>query len=361
MRFTTLGRESRRENVSKNKIRIKRDISLFWPLLLSSMTLFIIVTGGVIAFVYIEEWSLADSLYMVLITLSTVGFGEVNPLTESGKVITSVVILFGVGNFAFFFGLLLQYFSGVSIYRILKRKRTRNMLRKMKNHCIVCGYGRMGEIAAHTLMQSKKPVVIIDPDPTRLTPLEKSGIPYIIGNASEDEILQQANIAMADSLLVSVSDESSAAFITLSARQLNETIRIIVRVEMPKAANKFFQAGANHVYYPYEISGKRMAKLIVEPQVAQFLDEISSFDSSSTQPVLAEATLRKHSTLIGKSIREADVDNDFKNIVIISVITISDGNIYNPAGNYVFNLGDTMIFTCLSNEIALFKEKYRLA
>ena len=237
-----------------------------------------IILFGIAGYMIVEDWGLHDAFYMTIITLSTVGYGEVIPLTKNGQLFSSILIIMGMFVAAYSFGMIgrtalegeLNRFRGIS--RMFKK------IAALEDHIILCGYGRLAKFIIPDLLDSGCEVVVIDSNPLAIIDLEGLGIPYVEGNAYEDDTLKQAGIGRARALLALLPNDSDNVFITLTARALNEKLSIISRTELLSGESKLRQAGANTVISPYRVSASRLVQQLLHPVVNDFLEILSDDD-----------------------------------------------------------------------------------
>jgi len=227
---------------------------------------------GICGYVIIEGWGVRDALYMTAITLSTVGYGEVNPLSPSGQIFTIILIVLGVGLFFYGFSILFDAFLEGHVKGFLERKKMAKKLKDLNGHYIVCGYGRIGSTIACTLSERGLPIVIIENDPDALERIKKDGHLWVEGDATRDEVLKQARVEVAKGVVCVLKSDADNVYITITARWLNPGLLIVARASDPRAETKMIQAGADRVISPYENGAKRMALAILQPTVTEFLD-----------------------------------------------------------------------------------------
>lgn len=233
---------------------------LFFPVLL----LLAIVVSALFAYTRLEGISLADSAYMIVITLSTVGFKEVQPLSPLGKLITSVLIISGVGTALYTAGQVGEMIIEGQIFGYRRRKRMEKKIREMKDHYIICGFGRVGHQVAADLEELKEAYLVIDVKEATAEELEERGIPYIIGDVASDDLLERAGAKRAKGLVACNDSDVANLYVTLSARALNPEIYIVSRASTRSAEDKLRIAGANRVISPYLIAGKKMAEVVLK-------------------------------------------------------------------------------------------------
>lgn len=326
--------------------------------LLQVVTIILVITVfGTVGYMLIEdEWTVIDALYMTLITLTTVGFGEVNPLSDGGRVFTIVLLLAGGGGVAYGATIIGEYLVTISITGLARERRMKKMISEINNHYIVCGYGRVGQNAAEFMQQStSRPVVVIDAREERLADLRDEGGLYILGDATDDDVLFEAGVDRAKGLLVCTGDDANNLFVVLSSRAINPELNIVARATNPQNETKMLRAGASKVISPYRIGGHRMANLLVRPNVADFLDVVML--DSGLELWMEELRIAPNSTLVGKTIIEADMRRQ-TGVTLVAVqrhgqnMVAPDGQLQLLAGDAVIVLGTRSQLTVLEKMAA---------
>ncbi|GAB4556585.1 MAG: potassium channel protein [Anaerolineae bacterium] len=269
-----------------------------------AMFLFIALLGAV-GYGFLEGWPFLDALYMTIITLSTVGFGEVRPLSPGGRLFTIALILVGVSGGVYLFSSVAEYIVAGELEGTLRRRRMEKRIQGLRDHFIVCGFGRVGQQVAAELSESGHAVVIIDSNPEAIQRAEGAGHLYVAGNAAEDEVLEAAGVARARGLVACVDSDAENVYIVLSARALRPDLIIVARANTEDSERKLRKAGATHVISPYSIAGRRMAAMLVRPNVVQFLDVV--MHSAELQLFLEEIPVSESSPLAGKTVGEANI------------------------------------------------------
>lgn len=282
----------------------------------------IIAVIGVLGYRFIEKWTFLDSVYMTVITLFTVGFKEVSPLSPAGKIFTIFIIVAGVGSAIYAAGQVVEIIVAGEMMGYRKRRNMERKIREMKGHHIVCGFGRVGHQVAQAFEEWRVPFVVIDPKKESLDELDARGIPVLIGDATDDAVLTAARIGDAKGLIACSDSDVANVYITLSARQLNPGLNIVARAGLKDTEKKLTMAGANKVISPYFISGVRMAAMATRPVATDFLDLVSH--SGLVDFSLFQITIPTGSPLSGKSIAEADVRNTSGALVL--AIRKADGS-----------------------------------
>lgn len=265
----------------------------------------VIIVFGILGYVLIKKWSLLDAVYMVITTLFTVGFQEVRPLSSAGKIFTMFIIVGGVGSAIYAAGQVVEIIVEGEMTGYRKRRRMDKTIREMKDHYIICGFGRVGHQVAQVFETSRVPFVVIDSKKETFDELEEKGFPILIGDATDDNVLTAAGILCAKGLVACSDSDVANVYVTLSARVLNPKLNIVARAAFKDTEKKLIMAGANRVISPYFISGVRMAALATRPVTIDFLDLVTH--GGLVDFSLFQVTIREGSPLVHKSIGEADI------------------------------------------------------
>lgn len=302
------------------------------------LALIFIIIIGTIGFELIEkDWSLLDSFYMTVITISTTGFKEVKPLSEVGRLFTVFLIISGVLSLAYTGGKAAQILVEK---KMLRRRRMKRRLDVMANHYIVCGYGRMGKQICEALKKNKYPFVVIENNPENVEHLIEKGYDFVNDDATHDEALLKAGLARARGLVSAVATDAENVFTTLSAKELNPNIFLVARAIDEGTESKLMKAGADRVVKPYELGGNRMVQLLMRPGVIDFIDGVAR--DHDTAISLEEITVCEGSSLIGKTLANSTIRRDLD--IIIVAINSADGVFrYNPKSDTEIKLNDKLI------------------
>ena len=272
------------------------------------MMLLVITVAGTLGYMAIEGWGPVESLYMTVITLSTVGFSEVHELTTAGRLFTTLLIVAGVGVVAYSFGTIGQFLISGELRGNLRRRRMQRRIDRLDGHVIVCGYGRVGKQVTHDLEQHGQVCLVIDPDPQsfRGEPDERL---TVIADASRDEEMTRCGIDRARGLVAATGNDATNTFITLTARAMNSTLVIVARCNDPATEPKLLKAGASHVISPYAIAGHRMATQLLHPSITDFLDVV--MHSGEQELWLEEVEVGAGAGLAGKTLVESALNRRY--------------------------------------------------
>jgi len=308
--------------------------------LLALGLMFSLLIIGTVGYAFLEGYAFIDALYMAVITLGTVGYREVQPLSEPGRMFTIFLIIAGIGTVAYAVTQVVEYLITTIVFR---RKRMERMITKLSDHVIICGYGRIGEQVAARLKARSVDFVIIEREEHVLEKLDGLGYLYIDGNATDDNSLQQARIETASSVVATLPTDADNVYVTLSARNLRPDIRIIARASDAISATKVKQAGANKVISPYEIGGRYIANAVLRPHVVNFMDVVNSSNEASTGSLeIEELEVGPHCNYADKALRDTGIRSEL-NIIVLAVRTPDGEFEYNPSPDTVLVPGSMLI------------------
>ena len=316
------------------------------PVLLLPFVLLGVATAG---YMLIEGWSFIDAFYMAAITMTTVGFGEVQPLSGNGRLFTIGIILIGVGVVAYGFSTILEYILTADVGEAMRRRRMSREIEKLRDHVIVCGYGRVGQSAATGLKNGTRPVVVIDKSSERLADATADGLTMIEGDASHDETLMQAGIERAWGIIICTGEDSLNLFIVLSARSLNPDLFIVTRSIDSENEPKMRRAGANRVVSPYQIGGKHMANIMTRPHVTDFFDVVTL--DGGIELWVEELVIPQDSPMVGQTIGEADIRRR-TGVTLVALLRDGGEQSIMPDAKTRMEVGDQLIVLGIREQLA---------
>jgi len=299
-----------------------------------------VILLGSAGFRYIEGWSWFDGFYMTLTTMTTVGYGEVHPLSHVGRIFNSFLILASVLAGGFTVAALSQGLLEFEFGKVFGRRRMEKELAKLANHYIICGAGRVGRTVAHELQLRGERCVIIEKDPVRAQWAENEKIPVVIGSASHEENLLKAKIERARGFVAAVSSDAENLYIVLTARGLREDLKIIARASEEEATSKLLRAGATQVLSPYFFIGHRIAQLFLRPNVLDFMDV--AFGSERLDIEIGEVRIPEGSPLIGKKLSDSMIRQQ-AGVIVLAVKNGQGKMMFNPSPESTLHAGDCMI------------------
>jgi len=300
----------------------------------------VVTVGGTLGYVLIEGWNVWDAFYMTIITITTVGYGEIHPLSHAGRAWTIVVILTGVGTFFYSFTLFMALLTGKPLLEKRERRRLSRMLDDLSDHFILCGFGRLGEIIAREFARQDIPFVIIERSPDRVHLAMDQGYLAVEADASSEEVLRRVHIDSARGFIAAVSTDAENVYAVLSARLMKPDLFIVGRAETEDARTKLKRAGADRVISPYQIGGLQIAQTALRPAVVDFVQLATSSENMDLN--LEQVHVVTGSALAGLSLLEAGLRQRFG--VVVVGIRRADGKMdFNPAPETSILPGDDLV------------------
>lgn len=309
---------------------------------LALVALAIAVTLGIgtLGFVLIDHYPVFDAFYMTLTTVTTVGYGEIHPLSRAGRVFNSCLILFGVITMLLAVGAMTQTIIELELNQFFGRRRVKSMIDKLEGHVILCGFGRVGRGAADELLRSGVPFVVVDHDEDRVERAIHAGMLGVLADASRDETLRDVRIAQAKGLIATLASDADNLFLILTAKTLNANLQLTARVSEESSEQKMRRAGADFVFAPYNSTGHRMAQAIVRPHVQQFLDFTTR--NLGMDVGIEQVQVGDRCAFSGKTLEEMAIRRDTG--VIVLAIRKADGKmLFNPPSDARVTSGDHLI------------------
>jgi len=300
------------------------------------VVLIVLFTFGTAGYMLIEQWNLFDSFYMTVITIATLG-GEVHPLTTAGRIFTIVLTLFGVGTVIYILTSMVQATLEME-FGSFRRSRMEARIRKLNNHFVLCGYGRVGEAIAGTLKQQKSDFVVIDHGINSFNRAVQDGCLSIMDDATNHDVLKRAGIEKARGLITAFGDDAYNTYAVLTAREINPLLTIIGRANNSDAVRRLKQAGATHIILPEVIGGQQMARLALRPATVQFIETVLA--NNKGEYLVEEVYINENSTLIGRSIK--DIEEKFSGVRILAIREKDGDIIINPTLNTPVDLGGSL-------------------
>ncbi len=305
-----------------------------WKILLPLFILLILIVTGTLGYYWIDGFSLINAFYMTVITMATVGYGEIQPLSESGRLFTIFLIITSFGTFAYAVSTVTKFIIDGELRNFFKEKKLNNSIDKLHGQVIICGFGRNGRQAAHILKKHHKHFVVIEQNAALTSAIQHRHADLILnGDATQDDCLKKAGIARASALITTLPQDADNVFIVLSARNLNPKLRIISRASDDGSDTKLKIAGADNVIMPDKVGGAHMASLVTKPDVIEFIDSITGQDA---EHIHLEEILLAHipATLEHKTLKDLEVRNK-SGANIIGIKTVTGEYIVNPAADTI--------------------------
>ena len=295
---------------------------------------------GTAGYMVIEDWNVLDSIYMTVITLSTIGYGEVNPISSAGRIFTLVLIVMGVGFFLYVLGNVVQFLVEGRIRIILGRHKLGKQIGHLNNHYIVCGYGRMGRAFCRYLIQKGLKFVVLEKNEDRIPVMNTDHVLYIAGEATIEENLHKAGVKRASNLIATLGTDADNVLLVLLAKGLNPDLYVVARASQNASKKPLDTAGADVVVSPFDVGARRMAHAILRPNVIRFLE--FAFSDEDTDIHIEEFVVAESSNLVGVPLLESGIRQDY-NLMILSIIKADGEMVFNPSADTTIRAEEKVI------------------
>ncbi len=305
------------------------------------LVLIALLTIGTFGYSYLENWNIHDSLYMTVITLTTTGFGEVHKLSYAGRNLTMFLLIVGMGTVAYSISVIMSDLLSIN-FLDRRNKKMNKAISNMKDHIIICGFGRMGKIVSEEISKTNNNFVIIEKDPSKLKILESSGYKFIEGDSTHDEILLKSNVQTASTLVSLIDNDADALYLALAARSFNANLNIIVRASEEEAKSKILRAGANKVILPIVMSGMKLAHSILNSSVEDYIN-ISDVNENSSGHFyqLSDLKIKKNSKGFKKTIKDCNLEKF--NLIVVGVKRNNQEFVFSPSLDYKLDEEDIIL------------------
>jgi voltage-gated potassium channel len=327
---------------------------IMWKPIVLFLSLILI---GTVGFHIIEDISFLDSVYMTIITVFTVGFREIKePLSPLGQIFTIFIILGGVGSVLYTFTKLAEIVYEGTINKIWRRKKMEKRILELKDHYIICGHGRMGDIVRERLEEEKLPFIVIDNKEECLEELrEKRTCLFIQGDATNEEVLIHAGIKRAKALAALLPNDADNLYLVMTVKLINPSLFVLSKVMEEEAERKILQIGANKVVNPYKLSGLKIAQGLIRPTLVEFIDLI--IRRSELSLAMEEVIVKKNSALVDRNIAQCDIRRK-ANIIVAAVKKPGRDIVFNPSPEMTLEAGDTLLVMGNNEDIDQFMSAY---
>jgi voltage-gated potassium channel len=300
----------------------------------------LLISIGTVGYVLVAGFTWLEALYMTIITLTTVGFGEVRPLTDAGRLFTILLIVMGAGFVAYNLAYFSQLLLDGNLHELYRRRKLHKQVERLEGHYIICGFGQMGQIVVQQLMTHRVPVIVVDNGEDALLRLREKRILHLEGDATEEEHLIAAGIYQARGLVSVVNKDTDNVFIVLTARDLNKELFICSRASSAGAEKRLLKAGANRVVSPYASGALRIAHNILRPTVTDFMD--LALSSEGMELSMEEFAIPEEADLVRKKLVDSGIRHDY-NLIVVAIKRLDATMIYNPAPQEVLEAGDILV------------------
>jgi len=306
-----------------------------------ALALILVFSMGVIGYMLVERWSLLDSLYMTVITLASVGFMEVHPLTESGRIFTIFLILGGTGILVYGVSTFIAFVVEGELTDVLRRRKMQKKVDSLRGHFIVCGAGSTGKYVVEELRKTHKDFVVIERNPARCQELDEAGVLHALGDATHNAVLRAVGIERASGLVAALHSDAENLLVVFTTKRLNPAIRVISKAVEEESEQKIRMAGADSVVMPNFIGGLRMASELIRPSVVSFLDIMLRGKEKTIR--VDELAIDEISSFRGKQLQSTGIQSQ-KDVTVVALKKGSaESYEFNPSPDIVLNAGDTII------------------
>ncbi len=316
------------------------------------------IFGGTTGYILIEDYTFLDALYMSVITISTVGYGEVQSLSQAGRIFTTFFIIFNLSVFAYILSAISTYIFEGELNRVFYQYRKSKVMKGLKDHVIVCGFGRNGTKAVEELQNSDHTVVVIDDDidmETETKGMDFKNLHFLKGSATEDEVLEKAGLERAYAIIATLPKDTDNVFVTLTAKQINPDIKVISRASEPTSIVKLKRAGADNIVMPESIGGTHMATLVTKPDLVEFIDMLSGLGKEDLHlDEIGFDDLKKQ--FQGNSIEELNMRRNVGGTIL--AIRSREGFKLNPHVEFRLKPEQSLILLGSSSQLANLKKHY---
>ncbi len=332
--------------LSHNATRLRLRLRYAFIALLAAIAL------GTFGFHLIEGWTLGDSLYMTVMTVTTVGYGEVHPLDGAGRVFASLLMIVGVGTVAYALSSAVQSVIQSELVATFGQRRRFREMNKLRNHFIICGAGRVGSHIIRDIERADVPFVAIEKDAAKVAALIERGVNVLVRDATLEETLREAGVERARGLVACLADDADNVYVVLTARDLNRDLHIVARAVEEQAAAKLMRAGANRVVAPTLIGSHRMAQALLKPAVHDFIDSMAADDLDLD---FEQVEIAHGSALVGHKLRFTTIRSEL-DVVIISIRRRNGETFFKPSGDAIIMSGDVLIAIGRAESLARLNE-----
>jgi voltage-gated potassium channel len=309
-------------------------------LALIAIALAVVMGVGTAGFVFIEHYPVFDAFYMTLTTVTTVGYGEIRPLSHIGRVFNSFLIFFGVSVMLLAIGAMTQTIIELELNQFFGKRRVKKMIEKLQDHFIVCGFGRVGRGAADELLLQGAKFVIVDNNEEKVERAIKDGMLAVLADASRDNVLREVGIDRAKGLIATLASDADNLFLILTARTLNSKIKLTARVAEQTSEDKLRRAGADFVFAPYNSTGHRMAQALLKPHVQQFIDFTTQ--NMEVKVNIEQVRVAARSSFVDATIAGMQLRSEM-GVIVLAIRTADGKMIFNPPAETRISVGDHLI------------------
>ncbi len=330
----------------KTLTRSYRESLLFWQdtqrrFIIAASLIVAVLFVGTLGYVLLEHWAPIDAFYMTVITIATVGFQEVGQLSQAGRLFTILLIFLGIGTASYSIGMIAALFVEGHMFDIIRGRKMVKEITSLRDHLIVCGYGKIGREVCDVLANENEIFIVIDSDQDKIDMALEKGYLAAVGDATDDDILLKSGIKQARGLISAISDDSANIYLVLTARALNDRLHIVARGVGTSYQKKMQRAGANRVVSPFEIGARRMAALLMRPAIVDFLEALSPVNSFGLR--LDRIEIGENSPFNGVRLDKSYIKRDTGGAMVLGIEKKGQRMIINPPGSTKIGTQDTLL------------------
>ena len=310
----------------------------------------LVLAVGTCGFIVISGYPAFDAFYMTVITITTTGYFEVHKLDRAGRIFNSILLLSSLGVMSYALAIITQVAVEAQFGDLLQKRRVRKMIDSLKDHYILCGFGRVGRGAAAELRRTGVPFVVMDRNEERVERAIKAGLLAVVADATRDDMLVDAGVKRAQGLVAALSSDADNLFLILSAKSLNPILKVSARVAEEASESKMRRAGADAVFMPYSITGYRLAQSILRPHVFEFLDITSSTSNLGMDVGIEQVEIKPGSSSASRSLRDLQIRRDL-GVIVLAIRRASGDMMFNPPADALIEGGDHLIVMDTSDDV----------
>lgn len=318
-----------------------------------------ITFGGAAGFMIVEGWGFLDSLYMSAITITTVGYMEIHPLSQTGRVFNLFLLIGGVTTMFYIMATVTQIVLELELSDYFGKRRTKKVIDKLENHYLLCGFGRVGRGAAREMLRTGVPFVVMDNNADRVERAMKMGCLAVLADCTRDEMLREVGITKAKGLIAALATDAENLFLILSAKSMNPMLNVSVRVAEEEAESKMRRAGADAVYLPYSMTGYRLAQAIVQPHVFEFLD-VTSTTRMGLNVGIEQVKVDAECPMAGHSLRDLQLRREI-GVIVLAIRRAGGAMEFNPPAEAQLDGGDVLIVMGKAEDVRKLEERLAVA
>ena len=325
----------------------------------SVFAVLLVIGIGTLGYHLIEDWNFLESFYMTMITISTVGFGEIHTLTLAGRILTIILIISAITIGTYALTNLTSYIVSGEIFHRFRYRRMQRKIDNLNGHVIVAGFGKLGREIAEELNRMEADFCVVEFDPEHVDQADQLEYLVIEGDASRDDVLERAGVKRAYGLIAALTGDGANVMVTITAREMNPDLYIVARGIDKHSEAKLRRAGADRVELPFKISGRRLSTLILKPGFVDFIDLFSR--TFADQLHMVQMEVQEDSTLCDKALKDIDLRRKTGGLVIMSILRETGDLVVHPDGDVIIHKNDRLLVLGTDEQIARFRREFKVS